>query len=137
MKKLIALALIMASILFSLPAQASMLMPTGGWLLDATTRIRTYTDYAQIYRMSAEKIVNYDREGSPLVETITWVDAPFDTQSTALGFRHCKTETEDKGVVAVYSMADDVIKYSWIFNGKGFKKIPTGDVTCNKQLLLD
>lgn len=128
---------ILLVLLCGFPAQASMLMPSGGWLIDGITRIRTYTDYADIYRMSAEKIVKYDREGSPLTETITFVDAPFDKKSIALGFRNCTATPETTGVVAIYSTKDDAVKYSWDFDGKSFNKILTKTVTCNKQTLLD
>jgi hypothetical protein len=120
-----------------LPAQASMLMPSGGWMMDGTTRIRTYTNYSDIYRMSAEKIVSYDKEGSPLTETITFVDAPFSPKHIALGFRNCAVNPKNAGLVAVYSTEDDTVNASWIFDGKEFKRIPGESVTCNKQTLLD
>lgn len=131
------LAAILLVLTLCLPAQASMLMPSGGWLIDGTTRIRTYTNYSDIYRMSAEKIVSYDKEGSPLTETITFVDAPFNSKSIALGFRNCAVNPKNTGLVAVYSTEDETIKYSWVFDGKVFKKVPIEDVTCNKQTLLD
>jgi len=135
MKKLFASILLVFAL--CLPAQASMLMPSGGWMMNEGTRIRTYTNYSDIYRMSAEKIVRYDREGSPLTETITFVDTSFNPKHIALGFRNCSVNPKSTGLVAVYSVEDDTVNASWIFDGKEFKRIPGESVTCNKQTLLD
>jgi hypothetical protein len=121
------------SLLFSAPAHAAMLMPFGGWVIDEHVLMRVYTDYAKILRVSAQNILRYDSDGVPDTETITWVDYPFDGKSTALGFRHCKSNPESTQLVAIYSPDDNIVHKAWLFDGKKFNWIDEKTVTCDKS----
>jgi hypothetical protein len=126
----IAVVLFIISLLLPFPAHASMLMPSGGWLMDDSTRIRTYTDFSKIYRLSGEHISGYDFEGAPITETINFVDVAFDSKSTALGSRHCMTEPKTQNLVVVFSLSKEAVTNSWLFDGKNFNKIATDKVSC-------
>jgi hypothetical protein len=133
MLKKIAIALFIAlSLLWAVPAQASMLMPFGGWLMDKETVVKIYTDYSKLLRVSAQHIRSYDSDGMPLTDTITWVDYPFDGDSTALGFRHCKSEAESTRLAAIYSPKFNKVFKAWSFDGKKFNEVSTEGIKCSK-----
>jgi hypothetical protein len=136
-KQFVAIMILLFGILVPLPVHASMLIPSGGWLMDDSTIIRTYTDFQKTYRLSAQHILRHDFEGTPITETITFVDVPFDSKSTALGYRHCKSNPESQNVVAVFSISKEIVQKSWLFDGKRFNEISAETVSCNKSLLMD
>jgi hypothetical protein len=135
-KRLLAISILLFSFLASASASASMLMPSGGWLINDELRVRTYTDF-NLYRISAENIIDHDFEGAPITETITFVDTPFSSSSTALGYRHCSVKPFNTGIIAVYSFEKNIVTHSWIFDSNKFNSIPTNSVTCNKNSLMD
>jgi hypothetical protein len=131
--KKIAIALILAlTLLWPIPAQASMLMPFGGWLMDKETVVKIYTDYSKLLRVSAQHIRSYDGDGVPVTDTITWVDYPFDGDSTALGFRHCKAIPDSSRLAAIYSPKLNKVHKAWLFDGKDFNEVATDNIKCSK-----
>jgi hypothetical protein len=135
-KSLFVIIVSLVYFLLPLSASAAMLVPTGGWLLDESTVIRTYTNF-DIYRLAANHIRGYDFEGSPITNTINFVDVPFSKERTALGWRHCKSSPESKNVVAVFSTSKETVIYAWLWDGQRFNPTPTSSVTCDKSLLMD
>ena len=129
----IAIICIAIALLTALPAQASMLMPFGGWLMDDHTLMKVYTDYSKILRVSAQNIIRYDVDGDPESETITWVDYPFDGKSTALGYRHCKANPESKRITVIYSPDENKVYKAWLFDGKVFSQIDEKNVVCDRS----
>lgn len=132
-KAIFALIVVMFfSLLTALPAHAMMLDPSGGWLMNDKLRIRTFTDYSKLYRISAEKIVGYNFYGDPKTETITWVDQPFNADRISLGHQHCKVSSKiNKKLVAVTDLDTKKITKAWTFDGKKFTDLDISLVSCD------